>query len=258
MLRRALIYLLILITSVSIIYFLIIHLQSYFITKTIENNFVNSGVDEEDYSDFRTIRCNLDLFNPKIAFVNDLFYKNLPQYNIFMFRMERPFSSKPKEVRIGGTTVKNVTFPELVAMVKEDCDQFQDGHVSDVEGEPEWVYTRAKTKEEKVADIKEGFLANENRYSSFREIYGDVEQMTDEEVLALHEKIKEEGLDERVDTEMKADWIRDKVYDLSEDQWEKVKARYGDLLELSDEELIEKDKEITADWESGEFVLIEE
>ena len=121
MFKKVLKYLLISFLSVFGIYIILFQIQTYFVTKTIEGNFLNSGVTDEDYTTYQTIRCDLNIFQPKIAFVNDIFFDVLPEFSIYFFDVNNGF----KVARSGGTTIENTTFDELVEMVKKDCSQFQ-------------------------------------------------------------------------------------------------------------------------------------
>ena len=111
-------WILILIISILIIYFLIYFIQNYQIKTSLEKfNKQKIGIVQDDL-----IRCNWSIFSPEFAYV---WFDN--EGNISFDKQNKIFWDKNdwKNTSTGGTTIKNTTFPQLLKMVKEDCYQFQ-------------------------------------------------------------------------------------------------------------------------------------
>jgi hypothetical protein len=74
------------------------------------------------------VKCDLfDIFSPKYAFVGE-YNDELNSKKIFFYKIKKEsiFSNQNlTDDYIGGTDIKNTTFPELLKMVKKDCSQFQ-------------------------------------------------------------------------------------------------------------------------------------
>ena len=156
---------------------------------------------------------------------------------------------------VGATDIKNTTFPELVKMVKEDCGQFQDGYDNPDPDGPAWTYSKAEIIEEQAESIRLYSFRNVRYMDIFKEIYGDMSTMTDEELVALKTRITREGMDEHVETrriikEMEKEWET-----LTEDQKQKVIDTYDDWREMDDEGRVEFFNRIQSDVISGKFSL---
>ena len=141
MLKRVLKITLIVFSLLLLIYIVIFQLQNYFINQGTENSFLNSGVEDGDFNNYKTIRCNLNILEPKVIFISDLFYENDSALSIFFYNIENSFSKKVEEIRTGGTAIRNTTFPELVKMAKEDCSQFQQSKGDFNEETINWSYS---------------------------------------------------------------------------------------------------------------------
>ncbi len=139
----------ILIFSIYLLFFYWVKVPSAIATEKLAFKF------PDKYLEYTTVKCDLpDLINSEHAFVGirperdpGIFFFNVGIGNVFSRKIELVFT--------GATTVKNITFPELVAMVKEDCSQFQKGHGGYYGNELTWSYTEAepeKTPEELGAE----------------------------------------------------------------------------------------------------------
>lgn len=102
------------------------------------------------------LRCNFGINDIEYGFVGE-YVNRIDNLKIFFYNMKRDsiFSINDwNDEYIGGTTIKNTTFPELVSMVKEDCSQFQEGH-GDYYGEDlAWSYSPYEPEPEKSDAVK--------------------------------------------------------------------------------------------------------
>ena len=119
-----------------------------------------------------------------------------------------------RQSRIGGTTVINTTFDELVEMIKDDCSQFQEDYDNPLvdEGGIDWGYREAdpseppKTEEdleyEKMQDIigetrSTRYMFNETftdfQQEKFTEMFGDPNSMKPEEIYEMKQGIYNNG-----------------------------------------------------------------
>ncbi len=139
------------ILSLIVIYFGIYIFQNYIAKKTFqEYNKEKLGEESKSY----LIRCNLNILNPQYAYTFFLDNKGEISFenpnNIF------PNKNDWEKSYIGGTTVQNTTFKNLLSMVKDDCYQFQkDYNWAETWGtekektELRWKWSRSETEEEK-------------------------------------------------------------------------------------------------------------
>lgn len=170
-----------------------------YISKDMKINF------PDKFIAYQVVRCDFGISNIEYAFIGE--YKDrIDNLKTFFYEMKRKslFTVNDwSDNYIGGTTIKNTTFPQLVAMVKEDCSQFQKGK-GDYWGEDiAWSHTPAPTKEElderHVDSMRSDFvdLSEESREIFYR-VYGVTHKdMTtnDEKTLEIYNKIeKDEGL----------------------------------------------------------------
>ncbi len=212
----------------------------------------------DSIKNYDSIMCQFGILDTKYSLITYSKYEKDREYlTIGFYSLSRPnlFSTNWQAEYTGGTTIKNTTFPELVKMVKEDCSQFQGGFVNEDPNGIGWTYTRAQTKAEKADDIRRYSLGKENLSPSFRMKYGDIDEMTDDEVIALKKKIDEEGLDRTVDLEMKIKDAKKIMSNLTDDRKRQVRERYGDWEDFTDEELVEWKKKIDEDFINREFIL---
>ena len=101
------------------------------------------------FKNYEIANCDFSLKNPKHAFVSFQHYiypednSEMKFWRVDFYNLKRPhiFSQNWNIQRTGGTTIKNTTFPELVAMVKEDCGQFQEGHGDYYGDKLAWSYS---------------------------------------------------------------------------------------------------------------------
>lgn len=238
-----------------VIYLPIFQLQNYLISKTIEKNFLNSGVTSNDYRLYKTIRCNNNFLKPKVAFVNDLFYnERSPEYNIYMFDIINSFSSKIEEIRTGATTIKNTNFDELVTMVERDCFQFQKAKGNPNDDTINWSYGEAEAQEERDLSNIDIMLTSFDYYSDstkeiFIKVYGDMRNMNGYEILEIYNKILNKGLDSQISEQIN---IEEEAY--------KKKIESGDIKINTTEEtlrgagLTEEDIKIALESINEEYV----
>jgi len=174
----------------------------------------------DSIKNYDAIMCNYNIFKPKYTLITSAHY----QYNnidknslsIGFFSLSRPhiFSSSWSIKFIGGTTVTNTTFSELVKMVKEDCGQFQEGHGDFYGKDLAWSYSPAPTQEELDRRNIRSILSDYEDYSEatkiiFNKIYNiepkDLlgrDDSSDQKALELYNKIKQEGLHPDVQTQI--------------------------------------------------------
>jgi len=232
----------------------------------IYKNVISQSKDvQKSYKNYQPIRCEFGLFNPKYAFVSYLHYfypeddVDMESWNIGFYHLSRPhfFSTNWRIKYTGGTTIRNTTFPELVAMVKEDCSQFQNGGKK---GDIEWRYSKAPTEEEKYKDnidfVERAFYQLEDNVKEvFIEKYGDVNKMSDEDKIAVYNEVQEKGWDLEFDKIRVITEARMDLSQLPEDQKRKIINTYGNWKNLNDDEFFEWKAVIDKDYESGKFSL---
>ena len=92
------------------------------------------------------IRCNWNIFSPEFAYI---WFDN--EGNISFDKQSKIFWLKDDwgNTSIGGTTIKNTTFHQLLTMVKEDCYQFQKPRGNSSDKTINWRWVAAPTEEEK-------------------------------------------------------------------------------------------------------------
>ena len=212
----------ILITILIFIFLVISQLITFNAVKSTLYDYNTKGKNQivhDSIKNYDAIMCNLNIFQPKYILITSAHY----QYNdidrkslsIGFFNISRPhiFSFNWQIEYTGGTTVKNTTFPELVKMVKEDCYQFQEDYDNpNPETGIDWGYREAEPpkaqeeiEEEKIENyysvIRGARYQFDNFFTDFQkekiiEFYGDLSQMTDDEVYKAAKDIDENGLDE--------------------------------------------------------------
>jgi len=203
---------------------------------------------------YEIIRCQFGIKKMKYAFAYENKFESLIDYHIFFFDITKNslFKNTVNSKYTGGTTIQNTTFPELVKMVKEDCSQFQGGFVNEDPNGIHWTYTRAETKEEKAKEIREKFDRNYS-LTPFKDVYGDYDEMTDEELIELQKKIDEEGLDEKVENIAEIRKTKERLYKLTDKRKHQIIERYGDWKDLEDMDLVRYLRKIDEDFVSGKF-----
>ena len=176
------------ILGISIIIFLtMLYLMFFWIQNIVlTNSFVkyNEGQGKDSF-----VRCNWDILHPEFASI----YHFGDKIRISFKKVDNIFLVSDKEWMdsyIGGTTVKNSTFPQILKMVKEDCYQFQKTFYQGDDNKLYWTYTkkiekRIKTKEE-IGEEKKREIERQKKIES-GEIKVDTRSL--EEIL---EEIKNE------------------------------------------------------------------
>ena len=125
-----------LIAGLTTIYFTIFLIQNISLVKSysIENDV------ELNTEDTKFIRCNYNILKPEFAYT----FPFSDKIHVSLLRSEKLFSQTGQEWdnnEIGGTTIENTTFDELVKMVKEDCSQFQKAKGSASDETINWSYS---------------------------------------------------------------------------------------------------------------------
>ena len=148
------------IISIVILLFIIIYFGIYFIqNKTLTNSFVketNTILDNET----KFIRCNWNIFEPEFAFVFD---GGLNDAHMSFRKSKKMFYQDKlnwRKNKIGGTTISNTTFDNLLKMVKEDCYQFQKDS-KDLKNPPKeisWGYREYDRKAEEQKKLQEELM----------------------------------------------------------------------------------------------------
>jgi len=90
------------------------------------------------------VQCRHSIFKPKYSIVAHKYYSEDRQtYDVAFYSPIRHniLSSSWQIDYTGGTTVKNTTFDELVAMVKDDCNQFQEAKGDPSDEVINWSYS---------------------------------------------------------------------------------------------------------------------
>ena len=237
-----------------IIYFSIFLIQNFTLKRSVSQDYGDNIVFDGDIRDF--VRCNMNILKPEFAYL----YKIGKTADADFYKPKHLFSQTEQEwddSYTGGTTIKNTTFPELVAMVKEDCNQFQDGGSK---GEIEWRYSKAPTqdeiKQDKIDFVHRAFYQLEDNVKEvFIEKYGNVDKMPDEDKILIYNEVQEKGWDLEFDKIRVITEARMDLSQLPEDQKRKIISRYGDWKNLNDNEFFEWKAVIEKDYESGKFSL---
>ena len=118
----------------------------------------------DKFINYEIIKCSFGINNIEYAFVGE--YKDrIENLKIFFYNMKKGslFAiNNWSDDYIGGTTVENTTFDELVKMIKEDCSQFQeDFDAEDPETQIDWGYREADPPKSKKA------IENEEKQSIY-------------------------------------------------------------------------------------------
>ena len=153
----------------------------------------------DKYEAYRTIKCKpYNFLSHEYIFVGqrperplDAMFYNLTSGNFINDNYNFNYT--------GGTTVKNTTFEELLAMVKKDCSQFQESSsIDDNPNNTRWVYYKAdppksdeQIQQEKAQALKEDadYIrerltgVNQEHANYIIELYGKWEHLTDEELI---------------------------------------------------------------------------
>lgn len=215
--------------SIIVLITVLLILSNHNIKTSLNKYWYNDENKTINYSEI--LRCNYDLIRPEVAFVSDhILLEDFEELKVYFYKMENIFSKKENNRSfIGTTTIKNTTFPELVVMVKDDCEQFQKGK-GDYWGEDiAWSHTPAPTQEElderHIDSMRSDFidLSEESReifYRIYEVIHKDM-IVGDEKTLEIYNKIEEDGgLHVDVQTQIQ----------LEEDEYQR-KVESGEIVE---------------------------
>jgi len=233
-------------------------LQGHFAAKGL-TEYVFS-YDTENLLAYEVVRCNTSFRKPEFAFIDQEYnqYTKTDDFSIDFHYIEDTLHINQNDwtkYYIGSTDIINTTFPQLVAMVKEDCSQFQQGYDNpDPEGIG-WTYTPAEPLEKQAKDIWLYSYRDVRTSDIFKEIYGDMSTMTDEELVALKRRITAEGMDSRVEDENNADLLKEEWEELTEEERQILIDTYGDWRELDDTALAEWIRRLQDDVAAGKFSL---
>jgi len=148
--------------------------------------------------------CGFDILQPEYVLITeeDILGDGELDYELLYYKIKNklPFTSNWNAEYIGGTNVKNVTFNQLVDMVKKDCGQFQKSKGDHADETINWSYGEyipepEKTQEElemdelmeKIQAIKDiHYILNEVCTEEMRqeiiEEYGDWKDLSDDEL----------------------------------------------------------------------------
>jgi hypothetical protein len=259
--KKIILTLIVLIITPIIIYYGFYFIQNLTMKKSFVNYNEGSGKDI-------FIRCDYNIFYPKFAypFNLDLVSDDGYEFNKKMISFHSPvhlFSQTKKEWEtsyIGGTTIENTTFPELVKMVKEDCSQFQKAKGDPKDETINWSYSPAPTEDELDEQTAMSFWNTFGEYlpeaqTEFIGIYGNPYGMTDAELAQLYNKIQEEGMDERVYIKEMTTRFYNTMENITDAQKKKLLDVYGDWEGLTDKELADLATRIQEELLSGEVSL---
>jgi hypothetical protein len=189
------------ILGVGALFLLIISLQNVSLRRSFESEYTPLKADYIANATFE--RCNMNIFKPDFAKVTE--YEDEEDVNIAFYAPSRLFRQTEDEwdtSYTGGTTVTNTTFPELVAMVKEDCSQFRYGYVNPDPVGPRWTYSkhveipekteRAKNLQEVEEILWEFKELTQEQQQKIIENYGNYKGMTVKEVIEWEAQITED------------------------------------------------------------------
>ncbi len=144
----------IILISFVLLYFVSFWIQNIIIKKNIDNYILSFQYNVENIKKRDVVRCNYNILRPEFAEVElenrnnrDILYISFWKGDI-LFRITK---ENWRKYKVGGTTISNTTFPQLLAMVKEDCYQFQKSNnwYNKESKEIKWNWSRAETKEER-------------------------------------------------------------------------------------------------------------
>lgn len=189
--------------------------------KRIESELVSENIlsqsenVQKSYVSYKSSLCKFDLLKPEYAFISYLHYvypeDNIDResWNVGFYEATRsmPFSYNWTLNYKGGTNIENATFDEIVAMVKEDCSQFQQSKgdywdetinwsYSAYEPEPELTEEeKQKAEEEYIISRLQGELViyNEEDLKYVEETYGITRESPPWDLLEWYEKGLEDG-----------------------------------------------------------------
>ena len=178
------------ILGLIVIYFGTFYMQNYLLKKNLYKNYIFQ-YNTEDLVKYDFERCNLNIFYPEISFIELEKSEYIgDDFGVYFYKPKNFFFQTTKEWEnsyIGGATIKNTTFPELLKMVKEDCEQFQKprGHANDKIINWRWS---SYNKEEEELEKKQ---REKEQKENLRQMRAESE-MTDEEWNEFIKKIKAE------------------------------------------------------------------
>jgi hypothetical protein len=189
------------------IVFLLFVFQQHLVSNAVKAEFLNSGVTEANYNQYKVVKCSFNPFKPEFYLVNDLFYEMSSKYNIFMYEIKSPLSLSPEAMRSGSASVANTDFNSLVKMIQNDCSQFKSGEGGSSDIGVNWSYEKSKSKEDIDASKIDALLTQYEYYSDetkaiFKEIYGNIEVMSNDELLSLANSIYVNGLNDKVEQQI--------------------------------------------------------
>ena len=155
----------------------------------------------DKYEQYRTVKCNsLNFFEPGYAFIgkrperdHEIFFFNVSSKEAFFMELNPEYT--------GGTTIKNATFDELVAMVKDDCEQFKEARGDFRDTTINWSYGKYEPEPEKTP-----------------------------------EEIEREDLEKKLQEIEDINYVLEEIY--TDEKRNNVIEKYGDWKELSDKELV--------------------
>ena len=182
------------ITLAIIILLIGIYFAIYFIQNTTLLNSYTKERGMEFGKERFLIRCNLNIFQPEFAYV----FGSDNDGHIAFNKINKIFYGTYQDWEnsyTGGTTVKNTTFPQLLAMVKENCYQFQKNkgyNVGNENTEIYWTYgkytsPKPKTKEE---------IEREKQKKKEKEEYLRKVKSGEIKIKGTYQQLKEKGLPE--------------------------------------------------------------
>lgn len=156
---------------------------------------------------------------------------------------------------MGGATIENTTFPELLQMVKQDCSQFQESKGGPKDKTINWVYAEPfvgspePQMDEETKRVRR--LSNAEDYMNFiytnqpdelkalfHEIYGDPTQLEFFEKLELFAKIEEEGINQKYEEKRIIEFFTTVFNVLTDERKKAFIDTFGEWKDLPREELL--------------------
>jgi len=222
------------ILTISIV-FVLFSIQNYLAKKSLVKYIFSYNTD--NLLNYATVRCNLNIFKPEFAFIDkeNNKYTGKTNLSIDFHYVEDIFNIKGNDwtrYYLGSTDIKNTTFSELVKMVKEDCKQFKKSVGGFHDKTINWSYSKPSTKKEVNKEIIQNIKIEFQDYPDkvrdlFIKKYGNIESMSDAEILEVNKKIKDEGLDGEIQEQLK----------IAEDEFQR-KVKSGEIHVETNEEAL--------------------
>lgn len=181
-----------------VLFFIIGGIIFYPLTKTSGDLAAYKKVLEfpDKYENYQTVQCDFHLKKSEYAFVNEQIFNDVSYYEIMFYTLSRNsiFSQEWGIVYNDSADISNTTFPELVSMAKEDCNQFKQSYPTETNPRKEglgnmyWMYSNPnknplflQQQQQKIRDVSRQTEEDQKEVDEFlRGIYQNLDYTLEE------------------------------------------------------------------------------